>query len=196
MIIIDQYNQNARKTKTILIARLFLWLWRQSAIDRGLSVKPGLGHLGHWQTVQTQTRRRRTQRLIWICTVCLNCRKLKGRMEQSSPHSGPLSQPSLRGSRPTSAVSALVYSGQNLGFKTTCLPSCSEKGSISKGKNLLPRETKSFYLGKIPFQKVAKTIWLNCLPWNCILSPYIKHLRTVNPRYNDSIGSQRCSHYN
>ena len=36
---------------------LFLSMWRQSAVDRGLSVKPGLGH---WQTVQTQIRRRKT----------------------------------------------------------------------------------------------------------------------------------------
>ena len=40
-------------------------LRQQSAVDRGISVKPGLGHLGHWQTVQTQTqiRRRRKWRL-------------------------------------------------------------------------------------------------------------------------------------
>ena len=34
-----------------LIAALFLSLWCQKAIDRGLSVKPGLWHLGHWQRV-------------------------------------------------------------------------------------------------------------------------------------------------
>ena len=33
-------------------------LWRQSAFDWGLSVKHGLEHLGRWQTVQTQVRRR------------------------------------------------------------------------------------------------------------------------------------------
>ena len=28
--------------------------------------------MGHWQTVQNQIRRRRTRRLIWFSTVCLN----------------------------------------------------------------------------------------------------------------------------
>ena len=59
-------------------------LWRQSAVDRGrvavtsvlLIVKRGLGRLGHWQTVQTQIRRRITRRLISVFTVCLNDRKL------------------------------------------------------------------------------------------------------------------------
>ena len=41
---------------------------------RGLSVKPGLGH---WQTAQTQIRRRRTRHLIRVCTVCFNYRKLR-----------------------------------------------------------------------------------------------------------------------
>ena len=49
-------------------------LWRQSAVLRGLSVKPGLGR---WQTVQNKIKRHRTRRLIRICTVCLNCRKLR-----------------------------------------------------------------------------------------------------------------------
>ena len=31
----------------------------------------------HWQTVQTQIRRRRTWRLIRVCTICLNYRKLR-----------------------------------------------------------------------------------------------------------------------
>ena len=48
--ITDQCNQSVRR---IFIAALFLSLWRQSAVDRGLSVKPGLGHLGHWQTMYT-----------------------------------------------------------------------------------------------------------------------------------------------
>ena len=50
VIIIDQSNQTARETKSryqLFIAGLVLSLWRQSAVDRGLSVKPGLGHLGH-----------------------------------------------------------------------------------------------------------------------------------------------------
>ena len=52
-------------------------MWRQSALDRGLSVKPGLDHLGHWQTVQTQIRCRRMRHLIRVCTVCLNYMKLR-----------------------------------------------------------------------------------------------------------------------
>ena len=47
------------------------------SVDRGLSVKPGLGHLGHLQTVQTQIRHCRTQHLIRVCTVCLNYRELR-----------------------------------------------------------------------------------------------------------------------
>ena len=31
----------------------------------------------HWQTVQTQIRRRRTRRLIRVCSVCLNYRTLR-----------------------------------------------------------------------------------------------------------------------
>ena len=31
-------------------------LWRQGAIDRGLYVKPGLEHLGNYQTEDTQVR--------------------------------------------------------------------------------------------------------------------------------------------
>ena len=44
---------------------------------RRSSVKPGLGHLVHWQTVQTQIKRRGTRPLIRICTVCLNYSKLR-----------------------------------------------------------------------------------------------------------------------
>ena len=33
--------------------------------------------LGYWQTVQTQIRRHRTRRLIRVCTVCFNYRKLR-----------------------------------------------------------------------------------------------------------------------
>ena len=67
VITIEQCNQTA----------LFLSLLRQSAVDRKLSAKPGLGHPEHWQTVQTEIRRRRTRRLIRVCTVCLNYRKLR-----------------------------------------------------------------------------------------------------------------------
>ena len=44
---------------------------------RGISVKPGLVHLGYWQTVQTQIRHRRMWHLIRVCTVCLNYRNLR-----------------------------------------------------------------------------------------------------------------------
>ena len=43
----------------LFIAAIFLSLWRHGAVDSGLSVKHGLGHLGYWQIVQTQIRRRR-----------------------------------------------------------------------------------------------------------------------------------------
>ena len=38
---------------------------------------PGLGHWGHWQTVQTQIRCRSMQHLIRVCTICLNYRKIR-----------------------------------------------------------------------------------------------------------------------
>ena len=41
----------------------------------GLSVKPGLRHMGNWQTVRTQIRRSWMQHLIRVCTACLNYRK-------------------------------------------------------------------------------------------------------------------------
>ena len=59
---------------TVIYSRAILSLWYQSAVDRGSSVKPGLGH---WQTTRTQIRRHRTWSLVWFCTVCLNYRKLK-----------------------------------------------------------------------------------------------------------------------
>ena len=58
--------------KSLFIDALFLSLWRQSAMLRGLSVKPWQVY---WQTVQTQIRRRVLRRLIWVCIVCLNNRK-------------------------------------------------------------------------------------------------------------------------
>ena len=67
--LIDQCCQTARLTKSryrLFIAVLFSSLWRQSAVDRGFSVKHGPGHLGYWQTVQTQIRRRKTRRLIRV----------------------------------------------------------------------------------------------------------------------------------
>ena len=66
-----------KSRRQLFIAALFLSLWRQSAVDRGLSVKPGLGHSGLRHTVQTQIRRYITWRLIRMCTVCLNYRNLR-----------------------------------------------------------------------------------------------------------------------
>ena len=57
----------------LFMATLFLLLWCQSALLRGLFVKPGLGH---WQKVQTQIRCCRMC-LIRLCTVCLNYRKFR-----------------------------------------------------------------------------------------------------------------------
>ena len=97
VIIIDQCNQTASQMKSswLFIAALFLSLWRQNAVDRELSVKPGLGH---WQTIQTQIKRRRLRRLIsvWLKEIFLN------------PRSGPFFQPTLKDNLPTSAVSALI----------------------------------------------------------------------------------------
>ena len=62
----------------LFIAVLFLSLWCQSALDRGLTVKPGLeNYLEHWQTVQTQIRCSRMLHLTRVWTVCLNYRKLR-----------------------------------------------------------------------------------------------------------------------
>ena len=79
----------------LFIAALFLLLWCQSAVDGGLSVKPGQGT---FRAVQTQCRRSGPQRLIRICTVCLNSRKFKGWMKQSHVsilHSGTVDPPVL-----------------------------------------------------------------------------------------------------
>ena len=65
VIIIDQWNQIP---VTIIHSRAMLVAVSQSAMKRGLSVKPGLGH---WQTVQTKMRHYRTRRLIRVCAVCL-----------------------------------------------------------------------------------------------------------------------------
>ena len=56
--------------------------------------------------MQTQIKRRRIRRLIRVCTVCLNYRKLNKTV--LSRRSEPFSQPTLRDNRPTSAVSALI----------------------------------------------------------------------------------------
>ena len=98
----------------LFIAMLFLSLWRQYTMYRGLSVKLGLGH---WQTVQTQIRRRRTWRLIRICIVCLNYRKLRVKWNDCKFPFRTIF-PAHRDNRPTSVVSALIiicfYSGFSL----------------------------------------------------------------------------------
>ena len=63
---------------------------------------------GHWQTVQTQIRRRRTRCLIRVCTVCLDYRKLKVKWNSLKICLGTFSKPILRDNRPTSAVSTLI----------------------------------------------------------------------------------------
>ena len=57
------------------------------------------------QTMQTQIRRRRTRRLIRVCTVYLNYRKFRAKW---GPRLGSFSQPTLRDNRPTRAVSTLI----------------------------------------------------------------------------------------
>ena len=69
--------QSNRALDEIFMIAPFSSLWRQSAVERGLFIKQGLGYLGYWQTVQTQIRRRRTRLLIRVCTVCLNYRNLR-----------------------------------------------------------------------------------------------------------------------
>ena len=59
---------------TVIYSRVMLVAVTSECSVRGLSVKPGLEH---WQTVQAQIRRCITRRLIRICTVFLNNRKLK-----------------------------------------------------------------------------------------------------------------------
>ena len=88
----------------LFIAMLFLSLWRQCTMYRGLSVKLGLGH---WQTVQTQIRRHRTWRLIRICIVCLNYRKLRVKWNDFKFPFRTIF-PAHRDNRPTSVVSALI----------------------------------------------------------------------------------------
>ena len=104
VIITDQWNQTAscRKSKLwLFIAALFLLLWRQSTVQWGSPVKPGLGH---WQTLQTKITHHRMRRLIRVCTVLLNYRKLRVK----SPFR-TISLPIFRDNRPTSAVSALIF---------------------------------------------------------------------------------------
>ena len=64
--------------------------------------------LGHWQTIQTQIRRRIMRRLIRVCTVCLNYRELRLNETVLSRRSELFSQPTLRDNLPSSAVSALI----------------------------------------------------------------------------------------
>ena len=88
-----------------------------SAVKSGLSVKSGLGLvLGHWQTVQTQIRCHRTRRVIRICTICSNFRKLRVKWNSLMSPFGPFSQPTLRGNQPTSSVSALIRTGSQQSF--------------------------------------------------------------------------------
>ena len=92
----------------LFIATLFLSLWRQSAVDSGVSVKPGLGHLGHWQTVQ-----------IGFCSVCLNYSKVRVKWNSIQSSFRTISQPTLRDNRPTSA-SALWLQRRQLPWPLVC----------------------------------------------------------------------------
>ena len=70
VIIIDQWNQTGRLTKSrlrLFIAELFLSPWRQKAVDRRLSVKPVLRLLGLWQTVRTQALDEIQVTVIYSC---------------------------------------------------------------------------------------------------------------------------------
>ena len=77
VIINDQWNQTARLYEiqmTVIYSHTILVAVTSECPVKKLSAKPGLEH---WQTVQTQIRRRSTRRLIRVCTVCLNYRKLR-----------------------------------------------------------------------------------------------------------------------
>ena len=69
---LDEIQVTVIYNRAILVA-----VTSERRVQRGLSVKPGLGHLRHWQTVQIQIRCHRTRRLIMVCSACLNYRKLK-----------------------------------------------------------------------------------------------------------------------
>ena len=106
MIITGQWNQTARFYEiqgTVIYSRAIL-----VAVTSECRVQ---ARLEHCQTVQTQIRRRRTRRLIRACTVCLNYWKFRVKWKFLSPRSVTFSQPTLRGNRPTSAVSALIAFG-------------------------------------------------------------------------------------
>ena len=80
---------------------------------KGLSVKPGLGHLGHGQTVQTWANSADPDQMPQYAASDqgLHCllKLLEGLNETvKSSGSGPFSQPTLRDNQPTSAVSALI----------------------------------------------------------------------------------------
>ena len=51
-----------------------------------------------------------TRRLIRVCTVCLNYKKLRIKWNSRNPRSGTFSKPTLRENRHTSALSALISS--------------------------------------------------------------------------------------
>ena len=108
VIIIDRASYEIQIT-AVYSHTLFLSLWRQSAVASGLSLKPSLGHLGHWKTVPNQIRSRRTRHLIRVCTVCLNYRKLRVEFNNHLSHRwGPF--PSLHWDiRPTGVVSVLMF---------------------------------------------------------------------------------------
>ena len=77
VIINDQWNQTARLYEiqiTVIYSRTILVAVTSECPVKKLSAKPGLEH---WQTVQTKIRNRKTRRLIRVCTVCLNYRKLR-----------------------------------------------------------------------------------------------------------------------
>ena len=89
----------------LFIAALFLSLWPQCRVKRVIC-KTWTGTLA---TVQTQIRRRRTRRLIRVCTVCLNYRKLRVKWNNlKSPFMTIFSVFTQRQFRPISAVSALI----------------------------------------------------------------------------------------
>ena len=77
VIIIDQWNQTASLYEiqvTVIYSRAILVTVTSECRVKRVICKTWMGH---WQTVKTHIRRHRTRRLIMVCTVCLNHRKVR-----------------------------------------------------------------------------------------------------------------------
>ena len=103
--------------------------------------------LGHLQTVQTQIRRRRTRRLIWVCAVCLNYTNETA----LRPCSGPFSTLIQRQSTGLPVLSVLW-------LEYTCIirEHGVQHGFVKVKQNVFPIRAISFLLMRTCFQKGGK----------------------------------------